>query len=64
MKRFLMIMVLLVAFNAYAQTQKTTTARMITDKTIVKGEDGTLYTYAIWSKLLQTGQYSLRSAQG
>ncbi len=58
-----MIMVLFVGFNAYAQNPKTTPTR-VTDKTIVKGEDGTQYTYAIWSKLMQTGLYSLRPAQG
>jgi thiol-disulfide isomerase/thioredoxin len=63
MKRFLIMMVLFVAFNGYAQMQKTTVSK-ITDKTIVKGEDGTTYPHAIWSKLMETGQYSLRPGQG
>ncbi len=63
MKRLLIIALLLIAFNSYAQMQKTAVAR-VTDKSIVKGEDGTTYTHAIWSKLLQTGQYSLRPAKG
>lgn len=51
-----------IATSSYAQMQKTSPAR-VTDKSIIKGEDGTTYPYEIWSKLMETGQYSLRPAQ-
>jgi len=64
MKRFLIIIVLFVTVNSYAQLPTRVTTSKITDKTVVKGEDGTIYPYTIWSKLVQTGQYSLRPALG
>ncbi|MES2652264.1 MAG: TlpA disulfide reductase family protein [Bacteroidota bacterium] len=62
MKKFILIVLLFVAFKGYAQVQKTTTK--ITDKTIVKDQDGTTYPYAVWSKLLESGLYSLKPTQG
>ncbi|MGF1925079.1 MAG: TlpA disulfide reductase family protein [Bacteroidia bacterium] len=61
MRKLIMFVLLLASFNSFGQVQKTTGAK-VTDKSIVKSEDGTAYPYAVWSKLLESGQYSLRSA--
>jgi thiol-disulfide isomerase/thioredoxin len=63
MKKFLMMITLFLAFNSYAQVHKTSSAR-VTDKSVVKDADGTTYTYAIWSKLMETGLYSLKPGEG
>ncbi len=62
MKRFILIILLLVAFNGYGQMQQTTIK--LTDKSVVKDADGTTYNYTIWSKLAATGQYGLRPSEG
>lgn len=61
MKKLVLVLLLAITLNVYAQEQKVTLPK-ITDKTVIKGEDGTNYPYAIWSKLMQTGQYGLKPA--
>lgn len=62
MKTLIMIISLFIAFNSYAQTTRVTTK--LTDKSIVKDAEGTTYTHAIWSRLLETGFYSLKPGEG
>jgi thiol-disulfide isomerase/thioredoxin len=60
MKRFLMIIaVLFIAVNSNAQQVKTNIK--LDSQSIVKDAEGGVYPYAIWTKLLQTNQYSIKA---
>lgn len=47
--------------NVHAQTR---TATKLDQNTIVKDSSGTVLPYAIWQKLMETGEYNLRRPQG
>lgn len=57
MKKLIIILFYcLLAIGTHAQVAKKT----FDSRSIVKGEDGTVYPYAIWSKLLETGSYTIK----
>lgn len=60
MKKLLFFFALCMAFNGYAQTT-TTTKTVLNDKTIVKDVNGNVIPYIIWSKLVESGEYSVKS---
>jgi len=63
MKKYLLIIAVLISLNSLAQVRTTTTK--LDQNTVVKDESGTVMPYAIWQKILQTGEYSIRPiAQG
>lgn len=47
----------------YAQTTSTKSLKL-DDKSVVKDADGNIYPYLIWQKLVQTGQYNVKSISG
>lgn len=51
---------LLMLLTQYSFSQAPTTKLILNEKTIVKDVDGMLYPAALWSKLMQSGDYSLR----
>lgn len=59
MKQLCFLLALLTTLCVHAQTTGTRTT--LNEKTIVKDSSGTIYPYAIWQKLLQTGEYTIRS---
>lgn len=61
MKNYLLILTLFFAVNVHAQTRTTT---KLDQNTIVKDSSGTVLPYAIWQKLMETGEYNLRRPQG
>jgi len=61
MKKYLLILMLIIAVKGYSQTRTSTTK--LNENTIVKDDSGTVLTYAIWQKLLQTGEYQLKKPQ-
>lgn len=63
MRQILFIVILFLAIQVNAQTTKVSTTKL--DKeSIVKDSDGNPYPYAIWTKLMQTGQYSVKRSEG
>ena len=64
MYKILIAIILFFSVDSLAQTRTTTTTTKINQNTIVKDESGTILPYAIWSKLLQTGEYNLRKTEG
>lgn len=59
MKKITLLLVLWLGITtAYAQTITKTTK--LDANSIVKDETGSIYPYAIWQKLLQTGEYSIK----
>jgi len=64
MKKITLLLVLWLAIGlTYAQTT-TTKSIKLDEKSIVKDADGSIYPYAIWQKLMQTGEYGIKSIQG
>ena len=62
MKKYLLILSLLFALNGFSQTSRTVTK--LDQNTIVKDGSGTVLPYAIWQKLMQTGEYNLKKIEG
>lgn len=62
MKKYLLIFSLFFSLNSFAQTSSTVTK--LDEKTIVKDGSGTVLPYAIWKKLMQTGEYNLKKIEG
>lgn len=60
MKKLIFILFLGLALNSHSQTVTSKTTKL-DEKTVVKDGSGTVLPYAIWQKLLQSGEYSLRS---
>ncbi|WP_316784461.1 TlpA disulfide reductase family protein [Pedobacter frigiditerrae] len=63
MKKYLFILSLFFAVNAHAQITTRTTTKL-DQNTVVKDSSGTVLPYAIWQKLMETGEYNLRRPQG
>jgi len=63
MKRYLFILSLFFAVSVHAQTTTRTTTKL-DQNTIVKDGSGTVLPYAIWQKLMQTGEYNLKRVEG
>lgn len=61
MKKYLLILILAIAVKGYSQTRTSTTK--LNENTVVKDDAGTVLTYDIWQKLLQTGEYQLKKPQ-
>jgi thiol-disulfide isomerase/thioredoxin len=57
-KLFFVTIILVIQFDLFAQAPKPKLT--ITEKTIIKDSSGMIYPTAIWSKLMQSGDYSLR----
>ena len=62
MFKYLVVFILFFSVNSFAQTSRTVTK--LDEKTIVKDVDGNVLPHAIWTKLMQTGVYNLRKAEG
>ncbi|MFC4210658.1 TlpA family protein disulfide reductase [Pedobacter lithocola] len=60
-KSTLSIFLIFFALLCNAQKNAGTKTSMFNDKSIVRGEDGMVYTTEIWKKLLRTGKYSIKS---
>lgn len=59
MKQVFTFLLCLLVWSAHAQT---TIARpVLNEQSVVKDSSGIIYPYAIWQKLLQSGEYSIRS---
>ncbi|WP_316766981.1 TlpA disulfide reductase family protein [Pedobacter frigiditerrae] len=63
MKKYLFIISLFFAVNVHAQITTRTTTKL-DQNTIVKDSSGTVLPYAIWQKLMATGEYNLKRPQG
>lgn len=57
--KFLTILCLFVALNCQAQVVQQKQLK-ITEKSIVKDVNGTVYPYNVWTQLMQTGNFSLK----
>ncbi len=58
MKQLFPLLAILLALNVNAQTPGARVA--LNDKSVVKDSSGTLYPFAIWQKLMMTGEYTIR----
>lgn len=64
MKKITLLLVLWLAIGlTYAQTTTTKNIKL-DDKSIVKDAEGSIYPYVIWQKLMQTGEYGIKSISG
>jgi thiol-disulfide isomerase/thioredoxin len=63
MKKYIFILSLFFAVSVHAQTITRTTTKL-DQNTVVKDSSGTVLTFEIWQKLMQSGEYNLRKAQG
>lgn len=57
-----MVLWLAVGFT-YAQTTSTKSIKL-DEKSIVKDAEGSIYPFAIWKKLIETGEYNVKSISG
>lgn len=58
MKKYLLILAVLLSLNGFAQIRTTTTK--LDQNTVVRDESGAVISYEIWQKILRTGEYSVR----
>ena len=63
MKQYFLLSILLIALSVNAQEIKTSSTKL-SASSIVRDSSGNQYAYAIWSALLNTGDYTLLSAKG
>lgn len=59
MKQLFPLLAILLVLNTSAQTSGARVA--LNDKSVVKDSSGTLYPFAIWQKLMMTGEYIIKS---
>ncbi|TKC10194.1 TlpA family protein disulfide reductase [Pedobacter polaris] len=64
MKKYVLMLSLFFAINSYAQNITSSTSTRLDENTIVKDGSGTVLPYAIWKKLMQTGEYNLKRVDG
>ena len=62
MKKLIALILVLFALNSYAQVTRTVTK--LDENTVVKDGEGTVLPYAIWQKLMQTGDFQLKRSAG
>lgn len=64
MKKITLLLVLWLAVGfTYAQTTSTKSIKL-DEKSIVKDAEGSVYPFAIWKKLIETGEYNVKSISG
>lgn len=64
MKKLTLLLVLWLAIGlTYAQTTPTKSPKL-DEKSIVKDAEGAVYPYVIWRKLVETGEYNVKSISG
>lgn len=64
MKKITLLLVLWLAVGfTYAQTTSTKSIKL-DEKSIVKDAEGSIYPFAIWKKLIETGEYNVKSISG
>jgi len=59
MKKLMLILAICLSVNILL-AQTTTKTVKLNEKSIVKNENGEIYPYVIWQKLLETGQYGMK----
>jgi thiol-disulfide isomerase/thioredoxin len=64
MKKVVVLIALVCSIVAVVKAQNGALKQMpLTEKTVVKDPDGTVYPYVVWRKLLATGDYSLSASR-
>jgi len=57
-----MLLMAFIAISLYANSQETIQKKITLDEqSVVRGEDGMVYPYAVWKKLVVTGKYGLKN---
>lgn len=64
MKQIVSVILLMFSFVAFTNAQTTNKKVSLNDQSIVKDSSGTIYPYAIWQKLTQSGDYGIRLLNG
>lgn len=64
MKKYLFALGLFFVIGVNRVNAQTRTITKLDENTIVKDSSGTVLPYAIWQKLMQTGEYNIRKPQG
>ncbi|RZK50337.1 MAG: TlpA family protein disulfide reductase, partial [Pedobacter sp.] len=63
MKKLLALILVVFALNSYSQVA-TSSSIKLDENTVVKDTDGTVMPYAIWQKLMLTGDFQLKRSAG
>jgi thiol-disulfide isomerase/thioredoxin len=61
MKKYLLLIAVLMYLNGFSQTKSAIVK--LDENTIVKDDSGTVLPFAIWKKLMETGDFSVRPAE-
>ncbi|GGE64877.1 peroxiredoxin [Pedobacter psychrotolerans] len=60
LKKALLLVLMVSAFAVNAQTTNTT-QNVLNETSVVRAEDGNVYPYLVWQKLMSTGKYGLKT---